>query len=150
MEFSEKLLQLRRAQNLTQEQLAEQLNVSRQSVSKWESGQALPEVDKLIALGKLFNLSVEELLCTEDFANRPAIQGQGNGWGKGKTIFFKCLAICLTALAVMMLLRQFSWQNDFLWRLFPGVTMPIILILLAAALCVAVYVKEKNGQGRGN
>ena len=75
MEFSEKLLQLRRAQNLTQEQLAEQLNVSRQSVSKWESGQALPEVDKLIALGKLFNLSVEELLCTEDFANRPAIQG---------------------------------------------------------------------------
>lgn len=44
MDFSEKLLTLRKAKNLTQEELAEKLNVSRQSVSKWESGQAVPEL----------------------------------------------------------------------------------------------------------
>lgn len=47
MDISEKILKLRKANNLTQEQLAEQLQVSRQAVSKWESGQAIPESDKL-------------------------------------------------------------------------------------------------------
>jgi len=48
MNFSEKLLTLRKAKNLTQEQLAEKLDVSRQSISKWESGQAIPELEKLV------------------------------------------------------------------------------------------------------
>ena len=47
MKFSEKLLTLRKAKNLTQEQLAEKLDVSRQSISKWESGQAVPEMEKM-------------------------------------------------------------------------------------------------------
>ncbi len=46
MDFSEKLLTLRKANNMTQEQLAEKLDVSRQSISKWESGQATPELEK--------------------------------------------------------------------------------------------------------
>lgn len=49
MNFSEKLLTLRKAKNLTQEQLAEKLDVSRQSISKWESGQAVPEMEKIVA-----------------------------------------------------------------------------------------------------
>ncbi len=46
MNFSEKFLTLRKAKNLTQEQIAEKLDVSRQSISKWESGQATPELEK--------------------------------------------------------------------------------------------------------
>ena len=46
MDFSEKLLTLRKANDMTQEQLAEKLDVSRQSISKWESGQATPELDR--------------------------------------------------------------------------------------------------------
>ena len=46
MDFSEKLLTLRKANDMTQEQLAEKLDVSRQSISKWESGQATPELEK--------------------------------------------------------------------------------------------------------
>ena len=48
MEFAEKLIALRKSRELTQEQLAERLNVSRQSISKWESGQAIPELEKLV------------------------------------------------------------------------------------------------------
>ena len=46
MDFSEKLLTLRKVNDMTQEQLAEKLDVSRQSISKWESGQATPELEK--------------------------------------------------------------------------------------------------------
>ena len=45
MDISEKILQLRKAKGFTQEELAEKLNVSRQSVSKWESGQSVPELE---------------------------------------------------------------------------------------------------------
>ena len=62
MEFSEKLIALRKGRELTQEQLAEQLNVSRQSVSKWESGQVIPEVEKIVALSKTFNVTLDYLL----------------------------------------------------------------------------------------
>lgn len=48
MDFSERLLTLRKEMDLTQEQLAEKMNVSRQSISKWESGQAVPELEKKI------------------------------------------------------------------------------------------------------
>ena len=56
MDFSEKLLTLRKSKDLTQEQLAERLNVSRQSVSKWESGQTVPELEKIIALSEIFDV----------------------------------------------------------------------------------------------
>lgn len=62
MEFAEKLIILRKGRELTQEQLAEQLNVSRQSVSKWESGQVIPEVEKIIELSKVFNVTLDYLL----------------------------------------------------------------------------------------
>lgn len=62
MEFSEKLIALRKGRELTQEQLAEQLNVSRQSVSKWESGQVIPEVERIIELSKAFNVTLDYLL----------------------------------------------------------------------------------------
>lgn len=62
MTFGEKLSKLRKEYNYTQEQLADILGVSRQSVSKWESCVAYPETDKLIELGKLFDCSMDYLL----------------------------------------------------------------------------------------
>lgn len=62
MEFAEKLITLRKSRELTQEQLAEQLNVSRQSISKWESGDSDPSTSNLFALAKLYGISAEELL----------------------------------------------------------------------------------------
>ena len=60
--FCEKLAELRRKEGLSQEQLADRLGVTRQSVSKWESGAAMPELSKLIALSELFSVSVDYLV----------------------------------------------------------------------------------------
>lgn len=68
MTLGEKITKLRKEENYTQEQLAQILNVSRQSVSKWESDLAYPETDKLLRMGRLFNCSMDYLMkeeCTD-------------------------------------------------------------------------------------
>lgn len=62
MNLSENLKRIRKDNNLSQEQLADKLGVSRQSVSKWESGLAYPEMDKVLQICKIFNLNIDELL----------------------------------------------------------------------------------------
>lgn len=62
MTFSEKLTDLRRKSGMSQEQLADRLGVTRQSVSKWEGGTAMPELVKLISLSELFDVSVDYLV----------------------------------------------------------------------------------------
>lgn len=62
MSFAEKIFNLRLQYRYSQEMLAEKLNVSRQAISKWESGATLPETDKLIALSDFFGVSIDYLL----------------------------------------------------------------------------------------
>lgn len=69
MTFSEKLMDLRRKAGLSQEQLADRLGVTRQSVSKWESGTAMPELVKLISLSDIFGVSVDYLV--KDYLEEP-------------------------------------------------------------------------------
>lgn len=66
MTFAEKILTLRKGNNLTQEELAEKVNVSRQSVSKWESGQAIPELEKIVALSAVFHVTTDTLLKSSE------------------------------------------------------------------------------------
>lgn len=66
MNFSEKLVTLRKANNLTQEELAEKLDVSRQSVSKWESGQVTPELGKIVAISAIFSVTTDYLLKSSE------------------------------------------------------------------------------------
>ena len=66
MIFSEKLLTLRKAKGITQEQLAEKLDVTRQSISKWESGQSVPELEKIVALSTVFDVSTDCLLKSSE------------------------------------------------------------------------------------
>ncbi|MDR1205823.1 MAG: helix-turn-helix domain-containing protein [Peptococcaceae bacterium] len=65
MEFYQELKRLRKENGLSQEDLAEQMGVSRQSVSKWESGQGYPETEKLLQISRLFNVSLDRLLKGE-------------------------------------------------------------------------------------
>lgn len=62
MKLSEKLYSLRKKSGLSQEQLAEELSVSRQAISKWESGISVPESEKLIVISSYFNVSVDYLI----------------------------------------------------------------------------------------
>lgn len=62
MNLADNLKKIRKENNLSQEQLAEKIGVSRQSVSKWESNQAYPEMDKVLQICKMFNLNIDELL----------------------------------------------------------------------------------------
>ena len=62
MKLSEKIIELRKANGMTQEELASKCNVSRQSISKWEADIALPETEKLLILSEIFHVSTDVLL----------------------------------------------------------------------------------------
>ena len=66
IEIANRLVNLRNANNLSQEALAEKLGISRQAVSKWERAEASPDTDNLILLARLYGVSLDELLRTED------------------------------------------------------------------------------------
>ena len=85
MTLGEKLSRLRKEYNYTQEQLADVLGVSRQSISKWESDIAYPETDKLVKMGKLFECSMDYLL-NEDISEKKGLQPteKENFWDKLK------------------------------------------------------------------
>jgi len=62
MSFGENLLALRKGKNISQDGLGGQLNVSRQTISKWELDETTPEMEKLILLSEFFNVSIDELI----------------------------------------------------------------------------------------
>ncbi|MDE7206380.1 MAG: helix-turn-helix domain-containing protein [Lachnospiraceae bacterium] len=62
MELSERLQQLRKKENYSQEQLAELLGISRQAVSKWESGQGYPDISNIMKLAEIYNVSTDYIL----------------------------------------------------------------------------------------
>ena len=66
MEFHEKLQELRKQKNITQEELAASLFVSRTAVSKWESGRGYPNIESLKALSKFYSVSIDELLSGDE------------------------------------------------------------------------------------
>lgn len=70
MTLGEKITHLRIVNNIPQERLANTLNVSRQSISKWESGETLPTIDKILEISKLFAISTDELLNDEIVIHR--------------------------------------------------------------------------------
>ena len=66
MEFNEKLQELRKNKKLTQEELAEDLYVSRTAISKWESGRGYPNIDSLKEIAKYFSVTIDELLSGDE------------------------------------------------------------------------------------
>ncbi|MBO6261686.1 MAG: helix-turn-helix transcriptional regulator [Bacilli bacterium] len=82
MTTGEKLQKLRKENNYTQEELAEIMNVSRQSISKWESDVAFPETEKLISLSKLYNCSIDYLLNAQidEYIKKNNNEAHGSVW----------------------------------------------------------------------
>lgn len=85
LETANRLFELRKKHNLSQEELAEKLGVSRQAVSKWERSEASPDTDNLIALAKIYNLSLDELIYGEKEEQKEGTKKENNGENKEKT-----------------------------------------------------------------
>lgn len=76
MQFSQKLLELRKKRGFSQEDLAEKLNVSRQAISRWEMGSAMPDSSNLLKISDLFGVSIDSLLHEDDQPEGKAISAE--------------------------------------------------------------------------
>ena len=74
MHLSEKIMDLRKKSGWSQEELAERLGISRQSVSKWETGESIPDIDKIIRMSELWNVSTDYLLKEEEALEQKSSQ----------------------------------------------------------------------------
>ncbi|MBR5572413.1 MAG: helix-turn-helix transcriptional regulator [Oscillospiraceae bacterium] len=139
MEFHEKLQQLRRQHDLTQEQLAEKLFVSRTAISKWESGRGYPNLESLKSLSKLFGLSLDKLLSSEELLEAAETENRSN-LRRVSAFAFAALDIMVVALLFLPLFGQ--QEGDYiravtLWR-YTAVSGVLrgVYVLLPASLAV--------------
>lgn len=126
MTIGQRIAQLRKQQNLSQEGLGERMGVSRQAISKWESDAALPEVDKLIALSRQFQVTVGYLLGVEE---EPASPEEAEGEDAAAQVLERYLAA---------LPRQRRGSRWFV----------LAAVLICAAVCVACFCVARSVSAR--
>ena len=128
--LGERLYELRRKKNLSQEEMAEKLNVSRQTISKWETNQSQPDFDKIIPLCQLFNISSEELL-TGKKAIKDSVEVKEN---KKKTALVISLSVFLYFLALIwvMIAETFPFIGE-------NLVGSIFLLICAIPTCLLIF-----------
>lgn len=137
MNFSEKLFKLRKEKGFSQENLAEQLNTTRQAVSKWENNQGFPETEKLLMLSHIFNVSLDYLLKDSPETVIEAKDGyyvsremaEGYLMQERKIAKFAALGVGLIALSF---LPYFLLEHDN--------SLYVFLIIIFAAIGLVIYV----------
>lgn len=102
--LGEKIKELRKKNNISQEELAEELKVSRQSVSLWENDQTLPSLDKIVAIAKFFNVSTDSLLETdvEHEKEAPRIDFKKKSTPKKLVLLFSIIGVLLIISTVVI------------------------------------------------
>ncbi len=157
MIFADKLISLRKKAGWSQEELAEQMNVTRQSVSKWEGAQSIPDLEKMVRLSELFGVStdyllkdeiedVEGLISANDTPKtRRVSMEEANAFlaVKEKTAkpiayaTFLCILspICLIILGAMSEVAEYGISED----LAGGIGMIVLLVLVAIATAVFIF-----------
>lgn len=135
MSLGERLLEFRKAKQLSQEEVADNLNVTRQTVSKWETDQSTPDFDKIVPLCELYNVSSEELLTGKSIVNNDneknsidedaIINKKAKGIGLGVLLYFVALAWIMISFPVMMI-------N-------PIVSAAVFLLICGVATYIIVY-----------
>ena len=110
MTFGTKLQQIRKAAGLSQEQLADLINMSRQAISKWETDQAAPDIEKVSLLCDIFKISADELLGNENLSQHESTNGKLEGCVKMnvKKRYFTTGWITALAGTVLLILEYFS------------------------------------------
>lgn len=126
MNLADRILAYRKSKGLSQEELAEVLNVSRQTISKWETGQSQPDLDKLLPLCELFEISADELLGKEIVKTTT----QKKSLTKKQKLYL-CMLLYLVAILAMPLLNLFQLANQLISM--------IVVFLLAVPTCLIIY-----------
>ena len=129
MKINEKIYSLRKEKGLSQEELANELNVSRQTVSKWETGESSPDFDKIVPLCELFGISTEELLRGKKVEDGKVVEGPNK-----KKALLICISIVLYFAAI-----SFIILGDELLHLNDGLLVSIFLMIIALATGLLVY-----------
>lgn len=108
MKLGEKILNYRKKLGLSQEELGDKVGVSRQTVSKWEIGQTIPELEKMILLAKEFGTTIDELVkdeeCSKENENRPEEKKAENFIGKTLRNYNKAIKIIAILLLIIFVL----------------------------------------------
>ena len=154
MELSKKIKQIRNGNKLTQEQFAEKMLVSRTAVSKWENGTCYPSIDSLKYMSKIFNVSLDKLLSSEEILEIAKTENQSN-ISKYNGLLF-CLLDIVRIIFIFLPLYSYK-TNDFIYSvsLFNsndlGVTLKIIFMLIFIIFLVLGIIelifnyKDNNG-----
>lgn len=103
MSIGERLQALRKKSGYSQEQLAEMLNLSRQAVSKWESGQGKPDVDNLIRLTEIYQVSADFILFGRRADGMSGALPKGKAWGREARVAAAVISVT-AAMAVITVL----------------------------------------------
>lgn len=148
MTFDQKLSDLRRQAALSQEQLAEKLSVSRQAISRWENGEVLPDAPNLVAISKLFGVSIDYLL-NEDFASdadTPAVQNAKARLQARHTLdTVRIITLGVVALGfVWEIAGWLMFMRE--WVMLLGITVQIIAAIVFKAMLVHLPVDEEYRQ----
>lgn len=135
MSFQENLIKLRKEMGMSQEALAEKLEVSRQTIYKWETGQNYPEMDRLVMLSELFNCSIDDLIKSEvnttNIVQKDKYEKFYNKFAKNISLG---VGLIIFGIASMLLLFEF-FESQFL----------IPLITFFVFLCISVMIFIING-----
>ena len=137
MTIGDRLLKLRRERNLSQEDLANELDVSRQTVSKWETNQSMPDFDKIIALCKYFGITTDELLTgSKDIVEAKANEVKSNF---ARNIAISVMLYILSLVALIICAAQFDQPII-------GVSLFFTIIAMATALIIynGIYYKKES------
>lgn len=153
MEFNEKLQELRKRKSLTQEQLAEQLYVSRTAISKWESGRGYPSIDSLREISKYFEVSLDDLLSNEEIL-KVAQEDHENKLHHFKDIVFGLLDCSVASFLFVPLFGEKVGDVIKSVSLFQVTQMPLyiktpyLIIITALAICGVTTLAMQNSSNR--
>lgn len=94
MNIGKRIQEIRQQQNITQEQLANDLAISRQAVSKWESDKAIPDIENLMYISNLYDISLDELIKGDEKVSEKIVaDASAKKWHKLSILFFIALLI---------------------------------------------------------
>lgn len=133
MNIGERIYELRRKNSMSQEDLAEKMNVSRQSISKWESSQSVPEVERIIQLSNIFNVSTDWILKGEN-SKKQKSQSNKNNLKSVQTVSTALNYTGFVIGAFILFEKQAVWS----------VAVPIVFSILSLAIYFAVYSDSEN------